>query len=127
MNRITRLTAGVLSAGAAVAGFALATGAPAQALAKSPSTVTIQAEGVDLSGDVTSTNQGCLVDRTVIVYKQVGTRGGGDDVRFASDTTEDDGSWNTGNTGTEGFFYAKVKANLTCGRDFSPTIHAVRN
>jgi hypothetical protein len=126
MNTIThRIATGVLAA-AAVGGLALAASAPANALSKSASTVTIHADHVDLSGQVSSSNPGCLADRTVVVYKVVGTRGGGDDTRLASDTTSDDGSWNTGNTGVEGFFYAKVKANTTCGRAFSSTVHAVR-
>ena len=84
--------------------------------------MTIQAEGTDLFGQVSSTRAACEADRKVIVFKQVGTRGGGDDIRFASDTTDSDGDWNTGNTGTEGKFYAKVKANTSCERDLSPTI-----
>ncbi|GAA3825887.1 hypothetical protein [Nocardioides panacisoli] len=126
MNTITHRIATGLLATAAVGGLALAASAPANALSKSASTVTIQADGVDLSGAVSSSNPGCLSDRTVIVYKVVGTRGGGDDTRLASDTTGDDGSWNTGNTGIQGYFYAKVKANTTCGRAFSSTVHAVR-
>lgn len=123
MNTITRLTAGLLSTGAAVAGIALAS----PASATTPSTVTIQADGVDLSGTLSSADASCVDGRKVLVIKQVGTRGGGDDIRFASDTADSDGSWSTGNTGTEGFFYAKVKATTTCGRDVSPTIHAVRS
>jgi hypothetical protein len=127
MKNITHHIATGLLTAAAVGGMALAATAPANALTKSPSQVTIQAEQVDLSGFVTSSNPGCLSDRTVIVYKVVGTRGGGDDTRLASDTSDEDGSWNTGNTGVEGYFYAKVKANTTCGRAFSSTVHAVRN
>ena len=72
-------------------------------------TVTIKAEGTDLSGKVKSPRAACKDDRKVIVFKQVGARGGGNDKRFASDTAESDGSWNTGNTGTAGRFYAKVR------------------
>ena len=111
----------------AASGAMLAAGPAADAAALAPSTVTIQAEGVDLSGTVSSPNAACLADRKVIVFKQKGARGGGDDVKFASDTTGSDGSWATGNTGTEGKFYAKVRKTATCGVDFSPTIKAVRN
>ncbi|WP_183093888.1 hypothetical protein [Nocardioides stalactiti] len=110
-----------LSAGAAVG---LAPGAQAAAL--TPSTVTIQAEGTDLFGNVSSSLASCEADRKVIVFKVVGTRGGGDDIRFASDTSDTDGDWSTGNTGTEGKFYAKVKKNSFCKADFSPTITASR-
>lgn len=116
-------------AGIAVAasGALLATGSTAEAAALSPSTVTIQAEGVDLFGSVSSPNASCLEDRMVIVFKQKGKRGGGDDVKFASDNTESDGSWSTGNTGTEGKFYAKVRKTATCKAAVSATIKAVRN
>lgn len=125
MNTITRIAATVLAASAATAVVA-GTATSAQA-AGSRSTVTIQADGTDLSGTVTSSNPACVEGRKVIVIKQVGSRGGGDDVKFASDTADSNGSWNTGNTGTEGFFYAKVKATTTCARDLSPTVQAVRN
>ncbi|MEZ0578616.1 hypothetical protein [Nocardioides sp. MH1] len=111
-----------LAAAAAVA----ATPGAAHATTLAHSTVTIQAEGTDLSGHVSSTLGSCVDGRTVIVYKQVGTRGGGDDIRFAMDTADEDGSWNTGNTGTEGKFYAKVKRTSLCKKDFSPTITAHR-
>ncbi len=111
----------------AASGAMLVSGSSAEAAALAKSTVTIQAEGVDLSGAVTSPNAACLDERMVIVFKQKGKRGGGDDVKFASDTTGSDGAWSTGNTGTEGKFYAKVRKTATCGVDFSPTIKAVRN
>jgi hypothetical protein len=67
-----------------------------------------------------------VTDRKVVVFKQVGTRGGGDDQNFASDQADSDGSWSTGNTGTEGKFYAKVRATTRCQGDTSPTIRARR-
>ena len=94
--------------------------------AKATTTVTIKAEGVDLSGKVKSARQACITDRKVTVIKQIGTRGGGDDQRFASDTASSDGSWSTGNTGTAGRFYAKVRATTKCKGDTSPTIRARR-
>jgi len=122
---LRRLALGGLAV--AASGAMLAVGPAAEAAALAPSTVTIQAEGVDLSGTVSSPNAACVADRKVIVFKQKGTRGGGDDVRFASDTTGSDGAWSTGNTGTEGKFYAKVRKTATCSVDFSPTVKAVRN
>jgi len=121
---LTRTAAGSLL-GLATAGIALSA-TPAQATPTISSTVTIQADHTDLSGTVSSPNASCESDRSVIVYKVVGTRGGGDDLRFAMDTSDDDGSWNTGNTGTPGKFYAKVKKTTFCKADFSPTVTARR-
>jgi hypothetical protein len=98
----------------------------AVAVAPAASTVTIKAEGTDLSGTVKSARAVCKDGRKVIVFKQKGARGGGDDKKFATDTAESDGSWNTGNTGTEGKFYAKVRATTQCKGDTSPTIRATR-
>lgn len=89
-------------------------------------TVTIKAQGLDLSGTVVSKRQGCITDRNVLVFKQIGTRGGGDDHRIASDLASANGSWETGNTGIAGKLYAKVKATSTCGGDTSPTIRVTR-
>lgn len=103
----------------------------AEAAAPAKVTVTITAEGTDLSGVVKSPKPlKCANNRTVTVFKQKGARGGGDDVRFASDTTSLSGGayrWSTGNTGTEGRFYAVVKAKTGCKRASSDTIRAVRN
>lgn len=89
-------------------------------------TVTIKAQGLDLSGSVVSRRQGCITDRPVVVFKQIGTRGGGDDRRIGSDLASANGSWETGNTGIAGRIYAKVKATSTCGGDTSPTIRVTR-
>jgi len=126
MSTLTRTAAVSLLGLASAAGLALGTSATATAAPTVASTVTIQAQGTDLFGNVSSTNPTCEANRKVIVFKQIGTRGGGDDIRFASDTTDDDGDWNTGNTGTEGKFYAKVKRTDLCKADFSPTIRATR-
>lgn len=94
-------------------------------------TVTIQAEGTDLSGLVKSPRpQLCAADRTVIVIRQRGARGGGDDERFASDSASRNGDvyqWSTGNTGTSGRFYARVRAIEGCRGDTSPTIRVQRD
>lgn len=126
MSVLTRTAAVSLLGLASAAGLAIGTAATASAAPTVASTVTIQAEGTDLFGNVSAANPVCEADRKVIVFKQVGTRGGGDDIRFASDTTDEDGDWNTGNTGTEGKFYAKVKRTDLCKADFSPTIRATR-
>ena len=93
-------------------------------------TVTIKAEGLDLSGVVRSPRPlRCADDRNVVVFKQRGTRGGGDDERFASDTASLNGDryeWSTGNTGTPGRFYARVRQIEGCQGDTSRTIRAQR-
>ena len=126
MNLITRTAAVSFLGLASAAGLAIGTGATATAAPTVSSTVTIHAEGTDLSGNVSSSNPTCEANRRVVVFKQIGTRGGGNDINFASDTTDEDGDWNTGNTGTEGRFYAKVKKTSLCKADFSPTIRATR-
>ena len=117
--------AAVLGTGAAAAG-APAAGAPGDAR----TTVSITAEGTDLSGVVTSSRpKRCAADRVVLVVKQKGARGGGDDLRFATDTASLEGGvyrWSTGNTGTEGRFYARVRHVPGCKAGTSPTIRATR-
>ncbi len=90
--------------------------------------VTIRAEGLDLSGFVNSPRpQRCAEDRKVIVFKQRGQRGGGNDERFATDNASLNGDrymWSTGNTGTPGRFYARVRRIEGCKADSSRTIRA---
>lgn len=103
----------------------------AEAAAKARTTVTIKAENTDLSGTVSSPKPNkCAAGRTVILMKQKGTRGGGNDVRIASDTASKQGGvyrWSTGNTGMEGRFYAKVRATSKCKGDTSRTVRAERS
>ncbi len=101
-----------------------------KAATRAGTTVTIQAEGVDLFGKVKSTKLSCLGNRTVMVYKQKGTsQSPATDPKIASDTSErqgDVGVWSVGNTGMEGKFYARTGATLECKADSSPTIVARR-
>jgi hypothetical protein len=120
---------GILGGAALVSGAltGLAT-TTADAAAKASVTVTIQAEGVDLSGVVKSTRPRlCAANRKVKVYKVIN----GENHLFATDTTDGPGNapytWSTGNTGQEGRFFAKVSAKPGCRADVSPTITAVRN
>src|SRR5215212_8144738 len=89
----------------------------AGAATKAGTTVTIQAEGVDLNGKVK-------------VYKQKGAeQSPSTDRVIASDTSErqgDVGVWSVGNTGMEGKFYARTGATLECKADSSPAIVARR-
>jgi len=120
----------VVGAGAVLAGVAAVDSAEA-AKPRAKVTVTISQVNTEMSGKVRSPKpKKCAKDRTVWVWEQVGTRGGGDDVKMFQDTTDLQGDsyvWSTGNTGVEGFFYAKVGAKPGCKGDSSPTIEAVRN
>ena len=93
---------------------------------KAPVTVTIKAEGTDMSGEVKSSKPGlCANNRTVKVFivLEDGPH------LFASDTTGKQGNkytWSTGNTGTPGQFFAKVNAKAGCKADVSPTITIVQ-
>jgi hypothetical protein len=133
MKRIWAGTAALaLGAGAVTAGLLGAQGgASAAAAPKAKVTVTIKAEQVDLSGTVSSPKpKKCAANRTVVVFEQIGGRGGGNDKKRFSDTTSlSNGKyvWSTGNTGEEGFFYAVVAAKPGCKGDSSPTVHAVRS
>ena len=102
----------------------------AGAATKAGTTVTFQAEGVDLFGKVKSTKLGCLGDRTAKVYKQKGTaRSPTTDPVIATHTSErqdDVGVWSVENTGMEGKFYARTRATLDYKGDTSPTIVARR-
>ena len=82
----------------------------------------------DLSGTVASPRpKKCAADRLVVVFKQKGARGGGDDVRFASDRASLSGGvyrWSTGNTGMTGKFYARAARTADCKPDTSRTVRA---
>ncbi|WP_148572678.1 hypothetical protein [Nocardioides caldifontis] len=129
MRRTSTLLA-LPAALAGLAGVALVTVPADASAARARTTVTIRADGVELSGTVSSPRPAkCAKGRLVVVFQQKGVRGGGDDVRVASDVTErDDGryEWETGNTGLEGRFYAKVRRTPHCKADTSPTVRAVR-
>jgi hypothetical protein len=69
--------------------------------------VTIKYNGDGFQGKIKNAKPKCLKDRTVNVLKN--------GVKVYTDTTEDDGTWNTGNSGqTSGTFKAKVKAKGNC-------------
>jgi hypothetical protein len=120
----------LLGAGATFAGLSLVD-MPAHAAVKAKVTVTITQVNAEMSGEVRSPKPlKCANNRTVWVWEQIGTRGGGDDLKRFQDTTSQQGTkyvWNTGTTGVEGFFYARVGATSKCKGDSSPTIKVERN
>ena len=114
-----------------VAAGLIGSGGAVQAAGDAKTTVTIKAQGTDLSGTVSSPRpKRCADDRHVVVFKQKGKRGGGDDRKFASDSASLSGGvyrWSTGTTGTPGRFHAVVRHIPGCKADSSPTVRAVRN
>lgn len=96
----------------------------AGAAQRAETTVTIKAEGLDLSGQVKSPRPlRCAEGRKVVVFKVRP----GDDLRFATDNASLNGDryeWSTGNTGTQGRFYAKAPRTDRCQADTSRTVRA---
>ncbi len=103
---------------------------PVEAATKAKTTLTIRAEGVDLSGTVQSSKLSCLGERKVKVFKQMGTQQSPQtDPVVASDISDrqgDQGVWSTGNTGKAGKFYARTVGTLECTGANSETILARR-
>jgi len=108
----------------------LALTASAQAIVRAPTTLTIRANGLDLSGKVKSPRLRCLGGRTIRLFKQVGREQNPRvDTRIATDTSErqgDIGVWSTGNTGIAGKLYVRTGRTTACRADTSPTIRVRR-
>src|SRR5215212_3246648 len=77
----------------------------------SPSRLT----GCTSRAGVRSAQPACVTDRPVVVFRQIGTRGGGDDRAVFRLLASSDGKWSTGHL-KAGRFYAKVKATMRCGQ-----------
>ncbi len=94
------------------------------AQAGTPSKVTIKGTDGDYYGKVKSSDSDCLAERTVVVYKELGSSPAPKtDQQIGSDTTDEDGSWSIGNSGyKDGSFYAKVKKSTDCGSALSKVI-----
>lgn len=130
-----RLIAGgvslLLGASAVVVGLTALEMPAHAAKGKAKVTVTITQVNAEMSGVVKSPKpKKCAKERTVWVWEQIGTRGGGDDIKRFQDTTSlQNGkwTWNTGTTGVEGFFYAKVNASPKCKVAVSKTIEVKRD
>ena len=112
---------------AAVAVVTVAFAAPAWA-GPAKTTLTIKAQGLDLSGTVQSSKGSCLGDRNIKLYKQKGKeQRPGSDALIATDTSERQGSrgvWSTGNTGMRGEFYVRTGKVPGCTGATSKTIRA---
>ncbi len=106
----------------------MALAGPASAAEPAKTTLTIKAQGLDLSGTVQSSRGSCLGDRNIKLYKQKGKeQRPGSDTLVATDTSErqgDHGEWSTGNTGMRGKFYVRTGKVPGCTAATSKTIRA---
>ncbi len=106
---------------ALVAALGVAVGATGVAAASTPASpdqgkVTINYSGDGFYGKVKSSKPSCLKNRTVTVHGPHGQQ--------LTDTTESNGSWDTGNSGqAHGKFYATVDARGNCTPLISKTLH----
>ncbi len=103
---------------ALVAALCVAVGATGVASAHSPAQdkLTIHYTGDGFTGKIKSSKAKCLANRTVTVHGPHGQR--------LKDTTEDDGAWDTGNSGqAHGKYFATVNAKGNCLPLVSKTLH----
>lgn len=131
MKKILASAAGLsLVAVAPLATLASADAAPAKA-----AKVSVSIEGnPDPFGELSSSRPTCIDNRLVVLYKQVGKRGGGNDRPTGNtDRSDDDGSFDFGSPGLEtGKYYAVVgaknkKGKVVCKAGASPTIQITRS
>jgi hypothetical protein len=96
----------------------------AGARGKATTKVTIKYNGDGFEGKVKSPKAKCLKNRTVKVYKQKGSsQNPSTDKKLFKDTTDNEGHWDTGNSGqAKGKFYAVAKGTTSCKKGFSKTI-----
>jgi hypothetical protein len=102
----------------------------ASAGSRADTTVTIQEQSGDFSGQVKSPHpMRCAEGRKVVLFKQKGQeQRPRNDERIASDTASLNGDryeWSTGNTGLHnGRFYARAPKTSDCQADNSRTVRA---
>src|SRR5689334_21499207 len=103
---------------------AVAMASTAGARGKAATTVTIKFNGDGFQGKVKSSKAKCVKNRTVTVYKQKGSsQSPSTDQKLFKDTTDNEGNWDTGNSGqAKGKFYAGAKGTTSCKKGFSKTI-----
>jgi hypothetical protein len=110
----------------AVALATVALAAPAWAAGTAKTSLTIRAQGLDLSGTVQSARLSCVGNRNIRLYKQKGTeQRPRADALIATDTSERQGNrgvWSTGNTGMRGKFYVRTGKVPGCSGAASKTI-----
>jgi hypothetical protein len=103
---------------------AVAMASTAGARGGAATTVTIKYNGDGFQGKVKSSKAKCVKNRTVTVYKQKGNgQDPSTDTKMFKETTDNNGSWDTGNSGqAHGKFYAGAKGTTGCRKGFSKTI-----
>jgi hypothetical protein len=115
-RKITLIAAAVATTAALFAG-------PASAATTSKVTIK-HLGGGEFTGKVKSADPDCIAERTVILYEMNGSKPKPkNDRKIVKDTTDEDGRWNTGQTGEKsGDFYAKVKRTDDCRKALSKVI-----
>ena len=103
---------------------AVAMASTAGARGKAATTVTIKYNGDGFQGKVKSSRAKCVKNRLVKVYKQSGSsQDPNNDQKMFTDGTDNEGNWDTGNSGqAHGKFYAVAKGTTSCKKGFSKTI-----
>lgn len=129
-NHYLKVLAALVMLAALTALTMAAAAGPVEAAQKAKTTLTIKAEGVDLSGTVKSSNRDCLGERNIKLYKQKGSQQNPSaDSQIGTDTSERQGKigvWSTGNTGISGKFYVRTGSTPECTAATSETIVARR-
>ena len=106
-----------LLAGLVVIALALIPANASALLGVATTTVTIKEKSGDFSGKVKSSDAACRGDRLVKV-KELPSKN-----TIASDTSESNGAWNTGNTSADpGDYFAKVKKTDDCTKAKSEVV-----
>jgi hypothetical protein len=95
---------------------ALLAPSPVDARRRKRATLTIVVNGGDFSGRLNHRKATCEAEREVTVFRLTGDQPNpAADTEIASDTTDEDGKWNTGNTGANnGRYYAHAPATAEC-------------
>lgn len=123
MRRTTKLALIPVVTVAFIAGLA-----GSAAAEKASSTVTItkataDTEHVQVRGKVTSSSEACVKNRKVSVYHDVPPAGpSGDDFKFGTVKTDEDGKWELASVALPDKVYAVVKKNRQCQSATSPTV-----
>jgi len=124
-TKIRNSLAALAVSATALAGFAAAAGAATPA----PTKVLIQAESGGFFGSVKSPKLECKAERTIVVYKQLGSKQSPrTDQRVAMDLAQANGDgyeWNIGNPGLHtGRYYARATRTPNCAPANSVTLRA---
>jgi hypothetical protein len=120
-SKLLAVTLLVVCGAVAVIGVGVASGA-------AKTTVTIHYTGDGFLGKVKSAKPRCVRNRTVNVYRQQGSEQKPSvDQKLYTDTSDNEGNWDTGNSGqVHGKFYARAKRKTGCRAGTSETLRVPR-